>query len=124
MSAINGTNGNGYRGPSKYHAVVTHVDGLRFSSKAEAKRYAQLVMMQKAGLIKDLVLQPHYRLHAPGTKVEWQLIGEYVADFDYVDVVTDKQITEDVKGVKTPVYQWKKKHFQAEYGRPIFEVTV
>ena len=37
---------------------------------------------------------------------------------------TDALTTEDVKGVRSPLYRWKKKHFQAEYGRPIFEVNV
>jgi hypothetical protein len=108
----------------KFHAVATVIDGVRFASKAEARRYGELTLLQKAGVIKDLVLQPAYPLHARGLKQEYVLIGAYVADFEYVECATDKLTTEDVKGVRTPLYSWKKKHFQAEYGRPIFEVNV
>jgi len=107
----------------KFHAQPTWVDGLRFASKGEARRYGELLLLQKAGIIRDLVLQPAYPLHARGHDREWQLVGAYVADFEYVVCATDLLTTEDFKGVRTPLYRWKKKHFQAEYGRQIFEVT-
>lgn len=102
----------------KYHAQRTSVDGIVFASKAEAKRYAELLLLQKAHLIRELILQPRYTL-----SVGKEPIGEYVADFEYVDVATDRLVTEDVKGVLTPIYRWKKKHFQAQYHRVIFEIA-
>ena len=46
-------------------------------------------------------------------------IGHYVADFEYLE--GDVRIVEDVKGMKTPLYRWKKKHFEAQYGLKIRE---
>lgn len=40
--------------PHKYHAKPTTVDGIRFASKAEARRYSELRLLEKAGEIKNL----------------------------------------------------------------------
>lgn len=101
---------------NKYHAVPTVIDGIRFASKAEAKRYQFLALLQRAGNIRDLELQPRYPLHVNG----WKL-GEYRADFRYV-MKDGTTVVEDVKGVLTPMYRWKKKHVAAEYGVDVVEV--
>jgi len=95
---------------SKYRNVRTEVDGIKFASKAEARRYGQLQLLVKAGEIRDLELQRKYDL--PGGV-------KYVADFDYIDARTGLPITEDVKGVLTPVFKLKAKQFAAIYHRPI-----
>lgn len=101
---------------SKYHAVPTVVDGIRFASKAEARRYQELLVLASAGEIRDLELQPRFRLHVNG----WKL-GEYRGDFRYV-TKDGETVVEDVKGVLTPMYRWKKKHVAAEYGVDVVEV--
>jgi hypothetical protein len=99
----------------KYGAVATVVDGVKFASKKEAKRYAELKIMEQAGDISDLELQPRYPLTVDGVKV-----GEYRADFRYRrDGVT---VVEDVKGVRTAIYRMKKKMVEAIYGITIVEV--
>lgn len=115
---------------SKYRAVQTIVDGIRFASKAEARRYVELKCLERAGKIFRLQLQPKYRLCAwarqyPTEKLP-PLIGYYVADFRYCnakgcDCVWGCTI-EDVKGMRTPLYRWKKKHFEAQYERQIREI--
>lgn len=102
---------------AKYNARRTEIDGIVFDSKSEANRYQQLKGLQSLGMIADLSLQPKYDLHVNGIK-----IGFYKADFLYLDVETGKQIIEDVKGMKTPMYNWKKRHMKAEYGIEIHEV--
>ncbi len=102
---------------SKYSAERTPVDGITFASKKEAKRYAELRDCQKAGLLRDLKLQPRFPLIVNGTKV-----AVYVGDFEYVDCEDDKRVIEDCKGFKTPVYRIKKKLFEALYGVEITEV--
>lgn len=47
---------------SKYHATRTIVDSITFDSKREAARYAELKLMQRAGLISDLRRQVKYEL--------------------------------------------------------------
>ena len=50
------------KGASKYKAQKTEVDGILFDSKKEAKRYAELKFLEKAGEISNLVLQPLFVL--------------------------------------------------------------
>lgn len=40
-----------FKAPNKYGAKKTVVDGVTFDSKAEARRYQQLKLMQQAGEI-------------------------------------------------------------------------
>jgi hypothetical protein len=101
---------------SKYNATRTTVDGITFASKREAKRYSELKLLEMAGEIKELVLQPRYPL-----KVNEQLITTYVADFRYDDCKSKRSIVEDTKGFRTPEYRIKKKLMLAIYGIEVFE---
>ena len=93
---------------SKYRAVKTEVDGITFDSKREAARYMELMLMQRAGEIKRLELQPKYDCVVNGKK-----ICTYRAYFRYS--TNENSIVEDVKGMKTPVYKLKKKLVEALY---------
>lgn len=113
---------------SKYRAVRTTVDNIAFASKKEAARYSELRLLEKAGHIRSLQLQPEYLLSCddgvfPGAaKV---LLGRYVADFKYEERGVGGHwygAVEDVKGFKTPLYKWKKKHVEAQYGITIREI--
>jgi hypothetical protein len=99
---------------SKYGAKKTVVDGITFDSMAEAARYGALRIVQAAGLIKDLRLQVPYVIVVNGKK-----ICRYVADFVYIE--NGKEVVEDVKGMKTPVYNLKKKLMEAVFGVVILE---
>lgn len=101
---------------SKYHAVKTVLDDIKFDSKKEAKRYIQLKQLERAGLIKKL------RLQVPFVLIDKSVYGReirYVADFVYVE--NDVEIVEDVKGVKTPIYKLKKRLMAERYGIKIKE---
>lgn len=100
----------------KYGVEPVVIDGIRFDSTAEGKRYWELRQLVEAGEISDLVLQRRYELTAHGVK-----IGVYVADFVYVNVCSGETIVEDTKGYRTPLYRWKKKHVEAQYGIKIHE---
>ena len=125
---------------NKYKAVKTTIDGITFDSKREAKRYTELKLLEKAGHITHLELQPEYQITINGAK-----ICKYKADFRYFTVrqenreqytnskgewqtptiTGDKegQIVEDTKGFKTPIYRLKKKLVEACYpGTQIKEV--
>ena len=39
---------------SKYKAVKTQIEGIMFDSKKEAKRYTELKLLEKAGMITHL----------------------------------------------------------------------
>ena len=109
--------------PSKYNAVRTTVDGITFASKKEARRWSELKLMEKAGVISDVTRQYPFVLHADGSgPATDRVVGRYVSDFDYMDGA--RWVIEDVKGMKggTPLYRWKKKHVEAEYDIRIKEV--
>ena len=117
---------------SKYKAVKTTIDGITFDSKKEAKRYTELKLLEKTGMITHLELQPEYQITINGAK-----ICKYKADFRYFTVRAENnersynskgewqtptmtgdkegQIVEDVKGFKTPIYRLKKKLVEASY---------
>lgn len=109
---------------SKYHAVPTVIDNIRFASKAEARRYQELLLLAKAGEIEHLELQPKFTLTVAGV-----VVGHYIADFRYHLVLVKSgqrittQVVEDVKGIKTPLYRLKKKIVEALYPVTITEVA-
>ena len=103
----------------KYHNKKTVIDGIKFDSKLEAERYAQLKMMERAGVIRDLELQPEYELIPSFRKngKTWRKTT-YKADFRYILVEDDITIIEDVKGstaVITDVFRLKQKLFEYKY---------
>ena len=105
--------------PSKYKAVKTEIDGIIFDSKKEAFRYHELKILLRAGEIKQLELQKKNYLEVNKTK-----LGFYKADFVYREKNQFgewENIVEDVKGVKTSIYQLKKKLLLAIYGIKIRE---
>ena len=118
----------------KFHATKTVVDGITFASKKEAARYRELKLLEQAGEIESLELQPVFPLKVQlttGTVMggaralagEYPVIGKYIGDFKYFDLRANGGWTvEDVKGFKTPLYRWKKKHVEAQYGIQIVEV--
>ena len=93
---------------NKYKAVRTEVDGITFDSKREAARYMELMLLQRAGEIERLELQPKYDCIVNGRK-----ICTYRADFRYF--TKESSVVEDVKGMKTAVYRLKKKLVEALY---------
>jgi hypothetical protein len=99
---------------SKYGNRKTVVDGFKFDSQAEATRYSVLKILQASGLISGLRLQVPYQINVNGKK-----ICRYVADFVYIE--DGKEVVEDVKGMKTPVYNLKKKLMEAVFGVVILE---
>jgi hypothetical protein len=113
------TRGGSVKPPvSKYRSTRVQVDGIWFHSKREAARFHELKLLERAGQIQDLLLQPRYALH-----VRDVVIGHYVADFCYRTGKLHELVVEDVKGMKgLPLYQWKKKHMAAEYGIVVQEI--
>lgn len=101
---------------NKYGNKKTIVDGISFDSRLEAKRYRELKLLERAGIIKDLQLQPAFEL-IPSFKKNNKTYRkiEYKADFSYFDNELGKVIVEDTKGFKTEVYKLKRKLFEYKY---------
>jgi hypothetical protein len=94
---------------AKYGNKKTVVDGVEFDSEREATRYRDLVLMQKAGEIKMLRRQVNFPVYVLGKH-----ICDWYADFTY-KLRDDTKVVEDCKGVKTPVFQLKRKLVEAIY---------
>lgn len=102
---------------NKYGAKKVQADGHTFDSKAEHRRYCELMTLVNAGEIEALELQPRYELVVCGVK-----IGRYTGDFRYLDRRTGEQIVEDVKGVKTRDYVLRRKLMKAIHGIDVVEI--
>ena len=103
---------------SKYNNTKIRVDGRLFDSKAEAARWQELSLLERAGEITELERQVEYEL-IPKQKGERAV--KYIADFRYVDH-EGKTVVEDTKGVRTPVYILKRKLLLWVHGIRIREV--
>jgi len=99
---------------NKYGNKKVEIDGYKFDSQAEARRYQELKLLEKAGKIKHLALQPKFEL-VPKTKKRRAVT--YTADFAYreiklimeYDLISDTtygspiwiEVVEDVKSPAT-----------------------
>lgn len=101
---------------SKYRNTRTEIDGIKFDSSREAKRYGELKLLLKAGEIGLLELQKEYELNEGGTHSL-----KYLADFVYMDARTGETIVEDAKGALTEVYKKKRRLMKQVYGITIHE---
>lgn len=104
---------------TKYGNTPTELDGFTFASKKEANRYATLKLLERAGEIRGLKVQPVFPLSVCG-----KLICKYIGDFQYLER-DGSVVVEDVKSPitrKNPVYRLKAKLFHALIGFPIREV--
>lgn len=96
----------------KFNAKPQEYDGIKFASKAEAKRYIELKVKRQRGEIIFFLRQVPFYL-AGGVK--------YICDF--MIFWADGSVTfEDVKGMKTPLYIAKKKMVESTYPVEIIEV--
>ena len=95
---------------NKYGNCKTELDGVTFDSRKEARRYAELCMLQKAGLISDLKRQQRFEIVPKVTgNGETSRARYYVADFTYTQ--EGQKVIEDVKSPATradKVYSLKK----------------
>lgn len=121
---------------AKYHNVREDRGELHFDSKKEARRFDELMLLLKAGRIRDLKLQPQYTLQEAYTTPEGKRVRaiRYQADFSYEEFCeaiigpggggTWLPVVEDVKSkaTKTRVYAIKKKLMRDKFGIDIVEI--
>lgn len=112
----------------KYGAERVEVYGIPFASKAEGRRYRELLLLERSGLINGLNLQPRFELlpafvdrHGKRHRARY-----YVGDFEYV--ITEpgpdqgRHVVEDVKGMELQVFSLKRAMFIRRY--PNIELRV
>ena len=106
---------------SKYNAKKITIDGIEFASRKEASRYAELKVMERAGIIRDLKMQEEFELIPKCGK---ERPAKYHADFSYTVPATSERVVEDVKSraTKTQDYILRRKLMNWRHGIQIQEV--
>jgi len=90
-------------------------DPYTFDSKREAARYQELLLLMKAGEVKEVTLQPGYVL-LDGYVKNGKKVRPIVYRADFKVYYTDGRVeVEDVKGMKTKEFRLKEKLFNAKY---------
>jgi hypothetical protein len=106
--------------PSKYRNVRTN----GYASRREAKRAAELRLLERSGAISGLREQVAYvliprQLNADGSVAERACT--YTADFVYTEVATGELIVEDCKGHPNDRWAIKRKLMRFTHGIVIRE---
>jgi len=107
----------------KYRNVKTEIDGIRFDSKKEGNRYLELKLLERTGVIRDLELQPSFKI-SPGGAVDpatgqKMATRKFTADFQYFDTVLNTTVVEAVKSpstAKETAYRLRRQLFLEQYG--------
>ena len=112
----------------KYRNKPKVLNGIKFDSQKEARRYQELKLLERAGKIKDLEIQPKFSL-VKGVKFSNDKRAKpdlrYFADFAYTDMETGERVVEDVKSVATKestVYKMKRHMMLAIHGIEVREI--
>jgi peroxiredoxin family protein len=95
---------------NKYKNQKIELDGFRFDSKKEARRYVELRTLATVREIFELRMQVVFHLSA----------CKYIADFSYY-TKAGEYVVEDVKGFRTREYKMKRKLMLLEKGIEIKE---
>jgi hypothetical protein len=102
---------------NKYHVApvaARTMDGIRFDSKAEMRRWWELQQLARVGHISDLERQPEYVLVSPFVTAGKRWSGlRYRGDFRYIE--GGHVVVEDVKGVRTAEYRIKRMLMARQY---------
>jgi len=103
--------------------IPTMVDGHKFASKVEARRYLELKSLLNAGTITDLQLQTTFIL-APGCVILGRKHSPMIYLADFVYCRDGQQVIEDVKGSKIveQVYSLKRHLMKTVLGLDIIEI--
>ena len=109
---------------------VTLGNGEVFDSLAEARRWGELLLLQRGGAIRHLQRQVRFELVPAQRDPEGRAVRavSYVADFVYdARLMHQKEqwarVVEDVKGVRTAEYKLKAKLMLWRHGIVVREVS-
>lgn len=122
---------------ARIRAKTKEIDGIKFDSQKEARRYQELKLLEKAGEIRNLQCHPKYPLEIDGRPIRIRSdrypngrTTSYTADFGYDEksgvafgiegvVQAWEPVVEDVKGFDTPASRLRRAVWEAIYGMEI-----
>ena len=111
--------------------VVT-IDGQRFDSEAEARRCGQLLLLQRAGAIRELRRQVRFEVIRAQIDRHGKTVrpASYVADFVYEEPVPVpgapdewRLVVEDLKGIRSEADCMKRKLMLQVHGIDVREFS-
>ena len=119
MTPVRLTHWGGKRQSKFNNRRVKTAAGVSFDSQSEAQRWGELLLLQRAGEIRDLKLHPRFSLDVNGVH-----ICDYIADYGYQCPVKAAagtklswiSVTEDRKAgaiTQTDVFKLKRKLMKA-----------
>ena len=98
----------------------------KYQNQKEARRYDELLLMLRAGEIRDLRLQPQFTIQESYVTETGERVCaiRYTADFSYIREVSGEKIVEDVKSgpTRTKEYLRNRKFMRSMYGIDVREV--
>lgn len=104
---------------SKFNAKPQVVDGVRFDSKRELKRWRELQLLERGGKISQLERQLVCVL-ARGVKIEGEKRARpalrYTVDFRYRDKETGSLVYEDAKGKADTAFRIRQHLMKSVHG--------
>ena len=109
---------------ARFPVSPTHartLDGICFDSKREMARYAELKLMERAGEITKLELQPAFQTFIAGKP-----FCRFTADFAYWRNSGTEHVIEEVKSSgtrKDTAYRLRRKAAELQYGFTVVEVV-
>lgn len=110
---------------NKYGAKKAVVAGIEFDSKAEARRWAELQLLERAGQIANLQRQVEFLLVPTQRRPDGTMerAAKMVVDFVYEQ--DGRRVCEELKSpaTKTPVYNLKRKLLLQVHGIAVKETV-
>jgi hypothetical protein len=108
---------------SKYHNEKVVFHNIKFDSKKEANRYAELLLLRQSGEVSKIELQPrfdyeiHYQRPAKEIHFGGSLVKTAFYKADFRVFYRDGRVeVEDVKGTSTAIFRRKQKIIEKLYG--------
>lgn len=106
----------------------TDESGSVFDSKAELKRWNELKLLERVGVITGLIRQQQFNLAVNGRQIKIRSRGfpngqpcRYTVDFSYWDVAAERRIFEEYKGRDSEASRLRRAVTEAIYQ---IEITV
>jgi hypothetical protein len=115
---------------NKFGAKKVEIDGIVFASSKEGRRYSELKLLERAGEISGLEIQPKFKFVIDGRPVLIRSKGypngrqaSYRADFAYFCKRRGKRICEDVKSqaTRTEAYALRRALVEAMFPGTLIE---
>ena len=91
--------------PNKYGASKTVLGGIKFDSRKEARRWTELQLLERGGVISDLRRQVRVDLIGQHGPLLTRTGRKMRLTFDFAYIENGKDIYEDAKGYPTRDYE-------------------